>query len=217
MEITIKLNPEEKGDRNLLAVILAEIVGSTQPKVQAISSDTVMATEQPNPQTKSEQFETVASRTQTTAPAKPKRAGRTTKPAPQAEPNTPVPAPEPAPEPVKVESSVSEPVKVVTSDAPVVTVSEQPQQARQDLPEQPQQARQDLPEQTETKTDVTYDDIRNIIKAFVLEADATFVRQVLEYELDVTSARNLKPEEYGKAYAVLEKALKNFREHNKEQ
>ena len=206
MEITIKLNPEEKGDRNLLAVILAEIVGSTQPKVQAISSDTVMATEQPNPQTKSEQFETVASRTQTTAPAKPKRAGRTTKPAPQAEPNTPVPAPEPAPEPVKVESSVSEPVKVVTSDAPVVTVSEQPQQARQDLPEQ-----------TETKTDVTYDDIRNIIKAFVLEADATFVRQVLEYELDVTSARNLKPEEYGKAYAVLEKALKNFREHNKEQ
>ena len=201
MEITIKLNPEEKGDRNLLAVILAEIVGNTQPK--AITADTVMATAQPNPQTKSEQFETVASRMQTT-PAKPKKAGRTTKPAPQAEPNTPVPAP--APEPVKVESPNPEPVKVVTSDAPVVAVSEQPQQARQDLPEQ-----------TETKTDVTYDDIRNIIKAFVLEADATFVRQVLEYELDVTSARNLKPEEYGKAYAVLEKALKNFREHNKEQ
>lgn len=216
MEITIKLNPEEKGDRNLLAVILAEIVGNTQPKAQAISTDTVMATAQPNPQTKSEQFETVASRMQTT-PAKPKKAGRTTKPAPQAEPNAPVstaqPAPAPAPEPMKVESSVSEPVKVVTSDAPVVTVSEQPQQTQQT--QQPQQA----PEQpqAEAKKDVTYDDIRNIIKEFVLEADATFVRQVLEYELDVSSARNLKPEEYGKAYAVLEKALKNFREHNKEQ
>lgn len=202
MEITIKLNPEEKGDRNLLAVILAEIVGNTQPK--AITVDTVMATAQPNPQTKSEQFETVASRMQTT-PAKPKKAGRTTKPAPQAEPNTPVPAPAPAPEPVKVESPTSEPVKVVTNDAQVVAVSEQP---RQDLPEQPQ---------AETEKDVTYDDIRNIIKAFVLEADATFVRQVLEYELDVSSAKNLKPEEYGKAYTVLEKALKNFREHNKEQ
>lgn len=163
MEITIKLNPEEKGDRNLLAVILAEIVGNTQPK--AITADTVMATAQP--QTKSEQFETVASRMQTT-PAKPKKAGRTTKPAPQAEPNTP---------------------------------TEQPQQ----------------PQQAETEKDVTYDDIRNIIREFVLEADATFVRQVLEYELDVSSAKNLKPEEYGKAYAVLEKALKNFREHNKEQ
>ena len=208
MEITIKLNPEEKGDRNLLAVILAEIVGNTQPK--AITADTVMATAQPNPQTKSEQFETVASRMQTT-PAKPKKAGRTTKPAPQAEPNTPVPAP--APEPMKVESPTSEPVKVVTNDAPVVAVSEQP---RQDLPEQP---RQDLPEQpqAETKKDVTYDDIRNIIREFVLEADATFVRQVLEYELDVSSAKNLKPEEYGKAYAVLEKALKNYRENNKEQ
>ena len=209
MEITIKLNPEEKGDRNLLAVILAEIVGSTQPK--AISTDTVMAIAQPKPQTKSEQFETVASQAQTTAPAKPKKAGRTTKPAPQAEPNAPVsteqsapaPAPAPAPEPMKVESPASEPVKVVTSDAQVVTVSEQPQQA--------------LPEQAETKTDVTYDDIRNIIKAFVLETDATFVRQVLEYELDVSSAKNLKPEEYGKAYAVLEKALKNYRENNKEQ
>ena len=200
MEITIKLNPEEKGDRNLLAVILAEIVGNTQPK--AITADTVMATAQPNPQTKSEQFETVASRMQTT-PAKPKKAGRTTKPAPQAEPNTPVPAP--APEPMKVESPTSEPVKVVTNDAPVVAVSEQP---RQDLPEQPQ---------AETKKDVTYDDIRNIIREFVLEADATFVRQVLEYELDVSSAKNLKPEEYGKAYAVLEKALKNYRENNKEQ
>ena len=206
MEITIKLNPEEKGDRNLLAVILAEIVGSTQPKAQAISTDTVMAIAQ----TKSEQFETVASQAQTTAPAKPKKAGRTTKPAPQAEPNAPVsteqPAPAPAPEPMKVESPASEPVKVVTSDAQVVTVSEQPQQPRQALPEQ-----------AETKTDVTYDDIRNIIKAFVLEADVTFVRQVLEYELDVTSAKNLKPEEYGKAYAVLEKALKNYRENNKEQ
>ena len=215
MEITIKLNPEEKGDRNLLAVILAEIVGNTQPK--AITADTVMATAQPNPQTKSEQFETVASRMQTT-PAKPKKAGRTTKPAPQAEPNTPVPAPAPAPapapEPVKVESPAPAPepvkvespapVKVVTNDAPVVTVQEQPQPAPQ-------------PEQTETKKDVTYDDIRNIIREFVLEADATFVRQVLEYELDVSSAKNLKPEEYGKAYAVLEKALKNFREHNKEQ
>lgn len=212
MEITIKLNPEEKGDRNLLAVILAEIVGSTPPK--AISTDTVMATAQPNPQTKSEQFETVASRAQTTAPAKPKKAGRTTKPAPQAEPNAPVSTeqPAPAPEPMKVESPASEPVKVVTSDAQVVTVSEQPQQ-----PQQPQQPRQDLPEQAETKTDVTYDDIRNIIKAFVVEADVTFVRQVLEYELDVTSAKNLKPEEYGKAYAVLEKALKNYRENNKEQ
>jgi hypothetical protein len=200
MEITIKLNPEEKGDRNLLAVILAEIVGNTPPK--AITADTVMATAQSNPQTKSEQFETVASRMQTT-PAKPKKAGRTTKPAPQAEPNTPVPAPAPAPEPVKVESPTSEPVKVVTNDA--VAVSEQP---RQDLPEQPQ---------AEAKKDVTYDDIRNIIREFVLEADATFVRQVLEYELDVSSAKNLKPEEYGKAYAVLEKALKNFREHNKEQ
>lgn len=209
MEITIKLNPEEKGDRNLLAVILAEIVGSTQPK--AISTDTVMATAQPQPQTKSEQFETVMSQAQTTAPAKPKKAGRTTKPAPQAEPNAPVSTeqPAPAPEPMKVESPASEPVKVVTSDAQVVTVSEQPQQ--------PQQPRQDLPEQAETKTDVTYDDIRNIIKAFVLEADVTFVRQVLEYELDVTSAKNLKPEEYGKAYAVLEKALKNYRENNKEQ
>lgn len=203
MEITIKLNPEEKGDRNLLAVILAEIVGNTQPK--AITADTVMATAQPNPQTKSEQFETVASRMQTT-PAKPKKAGRTTKPAPQAEPNTPVPAPAsasasapaPAPAPVKVESPDPEPVKVVTSDAPVVAVQEQPQQA-------------------ETEKDVTYDDIRNIIREFVLEADATFVRQVLEYELDVSSAKNLKPEEYGKAYAVLETALKNFREHNKEQ
>ena len=79
MEITIKLNPEEKGDRNLLAVILAEIVGNTQPK--AITADTVMATAQPNSQTKSEQFETVASRIQTSqpAPAKPKKAGRTTK------------------------------------------------------------------------------------------------------------------------------------------
>jgi hypothetical protein len=99
---------------------------------------------------------------------------------------------------VKVESPDPEPVKVVTSDAPVVAVQEQPQQA-------------------ETEKDVTYDDIRNIIREFVLEADATFVRQVLEYELDVSSAKNLKPEEYGKAYAVLEKALKNFREHNKEQ
>lgn len=206
MEITIKLNPEEKGDRNLLAVILAEIVGSTQPKAQAISTDTVMAIAQP--QTKSEQFETVASQAQTTAPAKPKKVGRTTKPAPQAEPNAPVSTeqPAPAPEPMKVESPASEPVKVVTSDAQVVTVSEQPQQPRQALSEQ-----------AETKTDVTYDDIRNIIKAFVLEADVTFVRQVLEYELDVTSAKNLKPEEYGKAYAVLEKALKNYRENNKEQ
>lgn len=195
MEITIKLNPEEKGDRNLLAVILAEIVGNTQPK--AITADTVMATAQPNPQTKSEQFETVASRMQTT-PAKPKKAGRTTKPAPQAEPNTPTE--QPAPAPVKVESPDPEPVKVVTSDAPVVAVQEQPQ-----------------PQQAETEKDVTYDDIRNIIREFVLEADATFVRQVLEYELDVSSAKNLKPEEYGKAYAVLEKALKNFREHNKEQ
>lgn len=205
MEITIKLNPEEKGDRNLLAVILAEIVGSTQPK--AISTDTVMATAQPNPQTKSERFETVASQAQTQtaqpAPAKPKKAGRTTKPAPQAEPNTPVSTEQPAPasEPMKVESPDPEPVKVVTSDAQVVTVSEQPQQ----------------PQQAEIRKDVTYDDIRNIIKAFVLEADATFVRQVLEYELDVTSAKNLKPEEYGKAYAVLEKALKNYRENNKEQ
>lgn len=203
MEITIKLNPEEKGDRNLLAVILAEIVGNTQPK--AITADTVMATAQSNPQTKSEQFETVASRMQTT-PAKPKKAGRTTKPAPQAEPNTPTeqPAPAPAPALVKVESPDPEPVKVVTSDAPVVAVQEQPQP-------QPQ------PQQAETEKDVTYDDIRNIIREFVLEADATFVRQVLEYELDVSSAKNLKPEEYGKAYAVLEKALKNFREHNKEQ
>lgn len=200
MEITIKLNPEEKGDRNLLAVILAEIVGNTQPK--AITADTVMATAQPNSQTKSEQFETVASRMQTSqpAPAKPKKAGRTTKPAPQAEPNTPTE--QPAPAPVKVESPDPEPVKVVTSDAPVVAVQEQPQ---------PQ------PQQAETEKDVTYDDIRNIIREFVLEADATFVRQVLEYELDVSSAKNLKPEEYGKAYAVLEKALKNFREHNKEQ
>lgn len=207
MEITIKLNPEEKGDRNLLAVILAEIVGNTQPK--AITADTVMATAQPQPQTKAlPEFETVASRIQTSqpAPAKPKKAGRTTKPAPQAEPNTPTeqPAPAPAPALVKVESPDPEPVKVVTSDAPVVAVQEQPQP-------QPQ------PQQAETEKDVTYDDIRNIIREFVLEADATFVRQVLEYELDVSSAKNLKPEEYGKAYAVLEKALKNFREHNKEQ
>lgn len=202
MEITIKLNPEEKGDRNLLAVMLAEIVGNTPPK--AISTDTVMATAQPQTKAKAlPEFETVASRTQQPAPAKPKKAGRTTKPAPQAEPNTPTE--QPAHEPVKVESPDSEPVKVVTSDAPVVAVQEQPQQ--------PQPASQ----QAETKKDVTYDDIRNIIKEFVMEADATFVRQVLEYELDVPSAKNLKPEEYGKAYAVLEKALKNYRENNKEQ